>query len=92
MGDLPGHGKQNQRLCYPMLQSRAEYKAHCIDHVLNSTVYSGTNTVPLIYLVRPLPAEISWSFPPTLKIAALADDHHAWRNLVVTCSMDDDDI
>ena len=28
MGDLPGHGKQNQRLCYLMLQSHAEYQTH----------------------------------------------------------------
>ena len=29
-----------------------------IDHVLNTTVYSMTNTAPLIHLVRPPPAEI----------------------------------
>ena len=53
VGDLPGYGKQNQRLCYLMLQSHAEYKAHWPnDHVLNTTVYSMTNTVPLIHLVR----------------------------------------
>ena len=34
MGDLPGHGKQNQRLCYLMLQSNDEYQTHwpCSEH------------------------------------------------------------
>ena len=34
VGDLPGYGKQNQRLCYLMPQSNAEYKAHwpCSEH------------------------------------------------------------
>ena len=32
--NLPGYGKQNQHLCYLMLQSHAEYKAHwlCSEH------------------------------------------------------------
>ena len=51
MGDLPGYGKQNQRLCYLMLQSHAEYKAHCpcSEH---HRLFSMTNTVPLFHLVR----------------------------------------
>ena len=34
VGDLPGYGKQNQHLCYLMLQSHTEYKAHwpCSEH------------------------------------------------------------
>ena len=46
MGDLPGHGKQNTS-CY-----RVMLNIKRIDHVLNTTVYSMTNTVPLIHLVR----------------------------------------
>ena len=58
MGDLPGHGKQNQHLCYLMLQSHAEYKAHWpCSEVLNTTVYSMTNTV----------AQFTWSHPPNVK-------------------------
>ena len=49
MGDLPGYGKQNQRLCNLMLQ-RLNIKR--IDHVLNATVHSMTNTVLLIHLDR----------------------------------------
>ena len=103
-----------------------------IDHVLNTTVYSMTNTVPLIHLVRHRqlrflghtlwmskeePARRYALYIPTIgkrrpgqphtsyltyvqrllgdnegaiqeqQIATLADDRHAWRNLV-----DDDDV
>ena len=53
MGDLPGHGKQNRCLCYLMLQSHAEYKAHlpCSEHHHLFHDY----------------AEISWSHPPNVK-------------------------
>ena len=50
MGDLPGCGRQNQRLCY--LRYRVMRNIKRIDHVLNTAVYSMTNTVPLIHLVR----------------------------------------
>ena len=50
MGDLPGYGNQNQHLCYLMLQSQAEYN-YMLDYVLNTTVYSITNTVTLIHLI-----------------------------------------
>ena len=105
-----------------------------IDHVLNTTVYSMTNTVPLIHLVRHRqlkffghilrmskeePARRYDLYIPTIgkrrpgrphtsylnyvqrllgdnegamqeqQIAAFADDRHAWRNLVVTCSAAD---
>ena len=50
MGDLPGHGKQINAFatsCY-----RVMLNIKHIDHVLNTTVYSMTNNVPLIHLVR----------------------------------------
>ena len=110
------------------------YLIKCIDHVLNTTVYSMTNTVPLIHLVRHHqlkflghilqmskegPARRYALYIPTIgkrrpgwphtsyltyaqrllgdnegamqeqQIAVLADDRHAWRNLVVACSAAD---
>ena len=50
MNDLPGRGKQINvfaTACY-----RVMLNIKCIDHVLNATVYSMTNTVPLIHLVK----------------------------------------
>ena len=50
MDDLPRHGKQNNAFatsCY-----RVMLNIKRIVHVLNTTVYSMTNTVPLIHLVR----------------------------------------
>ena len=105
-----------------------------IDHVLNTTIFSMTNTVPLIHLVRHHQLKVLGHIlrmskeEPTRRydlyipsigkrspgrsrtsnlsyvqkmlgdnegamqeqqIAALADDRHAWRNLVVACSAAD---
>ena len=100
-----------------------------IDHVLNTTVYSMTNTVPLIHLVRHRqlkflvhillmsneePARRYALYVPTIgkrrsdrprtsyltyvyswlgimreQCKTLADDRHAWGNLVVACSTAD---
>ena len=50
VGDFPGCGKQNHAFATSCYRDMLNKKR--IDHVLNTTVYSMTNTVPLIHLVR----------------------------------------